>query len=162
MKKHAVSVLGAIVCVGILALSACLNPIGFDPNTMELKIKAEVSGEVDVRSTDHAILWIVNRTNSVDVESLTITRADNPEGYPKVTAKPAHGSTFASYHPPSDIPYTIKVDYKPANPANPNYTAEQSTGSLTIPEKYMPKAGGNYVVYLYRAQNTGGGGGTPS
>jgi hypothetical protein len=134
-------------------MASCLNPIGFDPEALQLKISAEVTGEIDVRSSDYAILWVINRTNSVDVESLTISRGDNPEGYPKVAAKPGHGSTYASYHQPTDRAYTIKIDYKPTSPANPGYSAAQCTGSFTIPEKYMPKAGASYTVYLYRARD---------
>lgn len=155
MKKYANSIIGVFLGAGLMAfLASCLNPIGFDPSALGA-IKVEVSGEVDTRSSDYAVLWVINRTASVDVESLTVTRVDNPEGYPKVAAKPAHGSTYASYHPPTDLPYTVKIDYKPTSPPSSAYTAEQCTGSFTIPEKYMPKAGGTYPVYIYRAKDGG-------
>jgi hypothetical protein len=156
MQKHPCSIAGVFVGVVVMVmvfLASCLNPIDFDASEFALKVKAEVSGGLDVRSTDYAVLWIINRTGSVDVTSLTITRIDNPEGYPKQAAKPAHGSSYASYHPPTDIPYTITVVYGPTDPPNPNFTAPQCTGTITIPEKYMPKAGENYAVYLYRSKD---------
>ncbi|MDR0582798.1 MAG: hypothetical protein LBG57_00390, partial [Treponema sp.] len=80
MRKYVNSLTGVILGAGIMALLAsCLNPIGFDPSGLAIKIQAEVSGELDVRSTDYAVLWVINRTGSVDVENMTITRADNPE-----------------------------------------------------------------------------------
>ena len=152
MKKYTNSVIGAILSFGIIVfLASCLNPIGFDPTAIQIKVSAEVSGEIDVRSSDYAILWVINRTRSVDVTNLTISQ-EGAEGYPKIVAKPGHASTYASYHRPTDKPYRIDITFA-HNPEDNTYPAEKSSGSFSIAEKYMPKAGGNYVVYLYRAQD---------
>ncbi|MDR1574375.1 MAG: hypothetical protein LBS37_00065, partial [Treponema sp.] len=153
MKKYANSIIGAILSAGIIVfLASCLNPIGFDPSNIQLKIDAKVSGEVDVRSSDYAILWVINRTSSVDVTGMTISRAGAETK--EVTGKPARASTHASYHEPTDIPYRVDITYA-LSPGNTNsaYDAGNSTGSFTIAEKYMPKAGANYVIYVYRADD---------
>jgi hypothetical protein len=151
MKKSN-SIIKAVLSVGIIVfLASCLNPVGFDPSNIQLKIDAKVSGEVDVRSTDSAILWVINRTSSVDVTKMTISRTGTETKV--VEGKPAPGSTHASYHEPTDVPYKVEITYalSPDN-TNPAFTAANSNGTITI-EKYMPKAGANYRIYLYRAND---------
>ncbi|MDR1909229.1 MAG: hypothetical protein LBQ35_04880 [Spirochaetaceae bacterium] len=74
---------------------------------------------------------------------------DVSDDYPKeVLSKPAHASTYASYHQPTDAPYGISIITQSSDEAS-----KEPEQTFTIPELYMPKAGASYTVYIYRAQN---------
>ncbi|MDR1910159.1 MAG: Ig-like domain-containing protein [Spirochaetaceae bacterium] len=154
MKKQTLT-LGPALLAGFLALgtmlSSCLNPVGLP---IEFKLSTEVSGQIDIKSVDYAILWVINHTNSVDVEQMTISREDGPDAYPTqvIDNRPLHASSYASYHQPSVKEYTVQIDYVP-NPDRlpmPVYTEAQLNGTITT-KLQMPRAGATYTLHLYRA-----------
>jgi hypothetical protein len=122
-----------------------LNPIDFNPNNFKLNVNVSGSIKID----DVAVMWLINRTKTVDVTGFTITRpkasneTDLQYTYPKNFAgKPAHGESLASYHVPAENPYTITVVWK--NPLNPN-----ENGVIGPFDVQFPRAQ-DYKYYLYR------------
>jgi hypothetical protein len=112
-------VFGALAAIALF-LGSCLNPINFNEEDLPT-INVNVSGGVDVTVKDVAVMWLINRTKTVDVVELKIERSKLPSetdeqyAYPKVyTGKPKAGtngesSSLASYHTPTDLYYTISV-----------------------------------------------------
>ncbi|MDR0670047.1 MAG: hypothetical protein LBF95_08190 [Treponema sp.] len=135
---------GAVTFVTLLA-SACLNPVDFNPK--DIKLNVNVSGSIKI--DDVAVMWLINRTRTVDIISFTIDRpqaaneTDAQYTYPKnFTGKPEHGTSLASYHVPSEMPYSITVVWQ--NPENP-----VETGVIGPFDVQFPRAQ-DYKYYLYR------------
>jgi hypothetical protein len=129
-----------------LLVGACLNPISFDEDMLP-SLKVEVSGSITTKIDDVAVLWLINRTKQVDVTKFTITRSQLPGesnteyGYPKeFINKPLRQQSHASYHKPTEIRYTIRVEYR--DEAN-------NTGTLSLDNIYFPRAL-DYKFYLYK------------
>jgi hypothetical protein len=126
-------------------ISSCLNPIDFNPN--DFKLNVNVSGSIKI--DDVAVMWLINRTKTVDVTGFTITRpkasneTDTQYAYPKnFSGKPNHGESLASYHVPSEMPYAITLVWQ--NPDNPD------EGGVIGPfDVQFPRAQ-DYKYYLYR------------
>jgi hypothetical protein len=128
-----------------LLVGSCLNPIDFNPNNFKLNVNVSGSIKID----DVAVMWLINRTKTVDVTQFTISRDKMPDesdeqyNYPKsFTGKPAHGESLASYHAPSENTYAITVVWQ--NPDNPD-----ENGVIGPVNVQFPRAQ-DYKYYLYR------------
>jgi alpha-tubulin suppressor-like RCC1 family protein len=132
----------------ILSFASCLNPSVFNPS-VQIDGKVDITGEVDVRFINSAVLWIVNTTTSVDVKTLTVSRDDHLD-YPKTYSGPKNGSSLASYHPKGEAFYSVEIDYIPVEPFPDitGVTEEESIGTVTK-ELQMPNEE-DYVIYIYR------------
>jgi hypothetical protein len=135
---------GAMAASAFL-IGSCLNPIDFNPN--DFKLNVNVSGSIKIE--DVSVMWLINRTKTVDVTSFTINRAKAPNetdaqyAYPKnFHTKPLHGESLASYHAPAEIPYSITVVW--ANPNNPT-----ENGIIGPFDVQFPRAQ-DYKYFLYR------------
>jgi hypothetical protein len=138
--------LSCLLVVVSLLVGACLNPIDFNPDMIPT-IPVKVSGEIEI--IDSAVLWIVNRTKDIEIVGLTIERdqiageTDRDYAYPKTYDKSIKpGGSFASYHTPSDLVYTVNVAYKDGN-------GKVGTFSFGI---QFPRPV-NYMYYLYWDKN---------
>jgi hypothetical protein len=127
-----------------VVLGACLNPVSFDLDALP-RIPAEISGSISIN--DVAVLWFINRTKTVEVQELTVSRprGDNETAedykYPKKTMdKPGPGSSLASYHIPTEVQFTLTVVYRD--------TKDNSTGVLGPYTVQFPRAQ-DYRYYLY-------------
>jgi hypothetical protein len=130
-----------LIAVSLLA-GACLNPLNFSEDDLPT-IKVEIEGSI--RIEDVAVMWLINRTKTVDVTSFTITRpkiaseSDVQYTYPKnFTGKPKAGESLASYHMPLETPYTITVSWE--DKGEPG----SWTKSVQFPRPQ------DYKFYLYR------------
>jgi hypothetical protein len=148
IKDRRFSFVFAFCAVLPILLGACLNPVEFSPDSIP-RIPVDVSGQIDVNIKDVAVFWIVNRTKNVDVTSLNIERAkgkneaEEDYAYPMTyTNRPMAGQSLATYHSPTDLFYTISVEY--AHGGN--------TASLAPFEVQFPKAV-DYVYHLYWDKN---------
>jgi hypothetical protein len=143
-KKHLsrVSVFSCVIAA--LALGSCLNPVSFDVNSLP-RIPVEVTGSVSI--SDVAVLWLINRTKTVDVLELTVSRAkgDNETvedyKYPKkIKNRPGPGSSLASYHVPTEAQFTLTVVCRNSK--------DDTTGVLGPYTVQFPRAQ-DYRYYLY-------------
>ncbi|MDR2376611.1 MAG: hypothetical protein LBD96_09265 [Treponema sp.] len=93
-----------------------MNPIDFNPEDFTLNVN--VTGSIKIE--DVAVTWLINRTKTVNVVSYTIDRVqagnetDDQYVYPKnygsvPFSTGVYASSSASYHTPTEIPYTITV-----------------------------------------------------
>jgi hypothetical protein len=121
---------------------ACLNPISFNEEDLP-RIKVEVEGTIKI--DDVAVMWLINRTKSVDVTRFEITRpklTSETEAqyiYPKVyTGKPTRGTSLATYHNPLEAPYTVTIEWD-----------DGGTPGTWTKEVQFPRAV-DYKFYLYR------------
>jgi hypothetical protein len=112
-----------------------------------LKIAVEGSIKID----DVAVMWLVNRSKTVNVTEFTISRpqGDNETAeqyvYPKNYGnRPLAGTSLATYHNPTVVDYTITVVWED--------TASGATGVIGPFEAQFPR-GLDYKYYLYRARN---------
>jgi hypothetical protein len=135
---------GAMAVIALL-IGSCLNPIDFNPN--DFKLNVNVSGTIKI--DDVSVMWLINRTKTVDVTSFVINRTKAPNetdaqfAYPKnFHGKPLHGESLASYHLPTEIPYTITVVW--TNPNNPS-----ENGIIGPFNVQFPRAQ-DYKFFLYR------------
>jgi hypothetical protein len=142
-----VSVFFCAIIFIALVLGSCLNPVSFDESSLP-RIKVDVTGSISIN--DVAVLWLINRTKTIDVTSFTVTRdktEDEAAGkldyqYPKeFTDKPKHQESLATYHVPTVLPYTISVTYKDG--------AVSATKTL---EAQFPRAL-DYKFYLYKTSD---------
>jgi hypothetical protein len=136
---------GIIFGITIL-FGSCLDPIDFENITLPA-IKVEVSGSISIN--DVAVMWLVNRTKTVDVTSFTISQTgggtDGGKGYPKTFVNnPARETNFASYHTPTEVPYRIEISYMDYKD-NPYGVP----GTKIIESVQFPRAQ-DYIFYLYR------------
>ena len=131
----------------LLTMSACLNPIGFNP---ELKLSIDttvVQGEEDwrIKISDSAVLMLVNRSKTIDVTNVIIKQPENPEAADPVASfpnKPARLTRKAQYVQPSDLDYVIQVFYNDHKSGVPVPGSETVTMPLPKPQEYS--------VYIYR------------
>ena len=156
MKKTAQFLFRVLLIVGIitagmvLVLTSCLNPIGFNP---ELSLKVDIEGQIDTRILNDAVIWIINRSKTVDVTNFEITRPRIPDEknyqYPKTfTNRPLRGTSHASYHLPTDEYYHIKIEWRddhPKTPSNKKYGIYER--KFQFPRPY------DYKFYLYRTKD---------
>jgi hypothetical protein len=147
MSKEQLSRVSAFFFIMILAavmLGSCLNPVSFDEDSLP-RIKVEVSGSISIN--DVAVLWLINRTKTVEVQELTVSRpkGDNEAAedykYPKKTMDmPGPGSSLASYHVPTEVQFTLTLVYRD--------TKDNKTGILGPFTVQFPRAK-DYRYYLY-------------
>jgi hypothetical protein len=180
MKKHAMFLLGATMFVGgIVILVTCLSPVQFDPSK-GLTVNTVLSGEIDTWLKDNSVLWVVNKSKTVDILSLKINRDDEDPTYP-ISYPPGdiyrtgiavpHGTSLASYHKPAPhnpIPwYVIEIMYSTENMTFPkeapawwnnsygiNYGTYPPSGpyhTITV-RKQMPR-GMDYVLLFYKTRD---------
>ena len=129
---------GALMVL-LLTFSACLEMSEFEGDIAQIKI----NGEFDVYKADKAVLWVINMTNTVEVEKLSIKVNDHePKDWFGV---PKPGTSHVSYHnrPTGDntaaYKYTINVKVKGQD--------EAFTVNKTLPEAK------DYAIYLVRKAN---------
>jgi hypothetical protein len=96
-------------------LGACLNPVNFTEDSLP-RIPVDVTGSLEVTISDVAVMWLINRTKTVDVREFKIERpkganeTDEQYIYPKTyDGRPKAGSSLASYHNPTEAIYTVSV-----------------------------------------------------
>jgi hypothetical protein len=128
-----------------LLIGGCLNPINFSEEDLP-RIPVDVSGSLEVSVKDVAVMWLINRTKDVNVTLFEINRekAENEDAedynYPKnYTNKPAAGQSLASYHAPTEIFYTVKVEWE---------DKDGGTGVFAPFEVQFPRPA-DYRYYLY-------------
>jgi hypothetical protein len=100
-----------------------------------------------------AVIWIINRSKTVDVTNFEITRPRIPNErnyqYPKTFAnRPLRGTSHASYHLPTDEFYHIKIEWRddhPKTPSNKKYGVYER--DFQFPRPY------DYKFYLYRTKD---------
>ena len=68
----------ALFILTLIALTTCLNPTGFTPE-LKLTVDANISGDIDVYNANNAVLWVINRTASVDVYKVIVDRENRPD-----------------------------------------------------------------------------------
>jgi hypothetical protein len=145
-KKHLsrVSIFSCAMVLAALALGSCLNPISFDINSLP-RIPVEVTGSISINDT--AVLWLINRTKTVEIREFTVSRprGDNEAAedykYPKKTMdKPGPGSSLASYHIPTAAEFTLTIVCRD--------TEDDTTGVLGPYTVQFPRAQ-DYRYYLY-------------
>jgi hypothetical protein len=181
MKKHIMLFLGiAMLMSGIAVLVACLSPIQFDPNSEIPVINAVITGEIDAWLKDNSVLWVVNKSKTVDINELTISRDDNDPVYP-INYPPGdiyrsgvavpHGTSLASYHKPAPhnpIPwYKVEITYSTQNMVFPEEMPEWWNSSYGVDygvypppgpfhtitvTKQMPR-GMDYVILFYKTSD---------
>jgi hypothetical protein len=95
-------------------------------------------------------MWLINRSKTLDVTSFTINQTkggsdtDKQYTYPMVyTDKPLHGSSLASYHTPTDAPFSVEIHWRDSESDN--------TGVIGPFEVQFPRAA-DYKYYLYRTE----------
>jgi hypothetical protein len=137
--------------VTALLFESCLNPINFSADNLPT-LKVEVSGSIKI--DDVAVMWLINRSNTLDVTDFTISRAKAPSetdaqyAYPmNYTNKPLHGNSVASYHTPTDIPFTVSISWR-----DTSKSGADSEGEIAPFEIQLPRAD-DYKYYLYRTVN---------
>jgi hypothetical protein len=131
--------LSCLLLVASFLLGACLNPINFDGNDLPT-LNVNVSGEIKI--ADVAVMWLINRSKSVDVTSFKIEQPKD-SAYPKTYSnKPLAGTSFATYHTPRDgtAPYTVTVSW------NDNGTPDSWSSEVQFPRA------ADYKFYLYRTK----------
>jgi hypothetical protein len=139
------SLFSCLLVILPLLIGSCLNPVNFNEEDLPT-IKVNVSGTVDVTVKDVAVMWLVNRTKTVDVREFKIERSrfhnekDEQYVYPKIyTSRPAAGTSLASYHSPAELYYKVSVAAFD--------TGTQVIKSFTF-EVQFPRAA-DYRYYLY-------------
>jgi hypothetical protein len=101
--------------MSVLMLSACLNPIEFNP-----VIPTLFPNEISFTDVTAAVLMLTNRSKTVDVTNVTITQSEwtppveNPSAQPPSISfanKPKRLEKKAQYLTPSDKNYQVVIDY---------------------------------------------------
>jgi hypothetical protein len=135
-----------------------LNPVSFNPDELP-KIRVEVEGTITINNPtqskvdDVAVMWLINRTKSVNVTEFTITRpqmtgeSDESYAYPKTFTQPSKGTSLATYHTPMETPYSIVVKWA---------RDDGSEAGEWRRDVQFPRAQ-DYRFYLYRTASSGGG-----
>ncbi|MDR0450241.1 MAG: hypothetical protein LBH26_03150, partial [Treponema sp.] len=143
-RQFRFSVLAGFLLAVSFLFGACLNPVSFDEEQLP-RIRVEVEGTIKI--DDVAVMWLINRTKSVDVTKLTVTRAkltSEPGPYLKeYHGKPARASSLATYHAPLETPYTITVEWDDGG----------APGSWTKEVQFPRPA--DYKFFLYRKAEGG-------
>jgi hypothetical protein len=178
MKKNIIVLTGLII-LSICLIIGCLDPLAFDPEK-GLTINAVVSGEIDAWLKDNSVLWIVNKSKTIDIRDLKISRDDNDATYPIIYppgdiygsgAAVPHGTSLASYHKPAPhnpVPwYTVEITYSTAGMTFPqdkpdwwdnSYAIDYGTYPPVGPlhtiqfRKQMPR-GLDYVLLFYKTED---------
>jgi hypothetical protein len=122
--------------------------VSFDSDNLPvLKIAVEGSIKID----DVAVMWLINRSKTVNVTEFTISRpqGDNETAeqyaYPKNYGnRPQAGTSLATYHNPTVVDYTITVVWED--------TVNGASGVIGPFEAQFPRAL-DYKYYLYRTRN---------
>jgi hypothetical protein len=117
----------------------------------KVNVSVDVNVNIDTTNNDMAVMWLVNRSKTLDVTQFTIDRpkAANETAdqlsYPMTyTGKPLHGTSFASYHTPTEIPFTVSISWRD--------TSKNTTGDIEPFEVQLPR-GLDYKFYLYRTRD---------
>jgi hypothetical protein len=169
MKKYAMLFLGIAMLMGSIAvLVTCLSPIQFDPNSELPVINAVITGEIDAWLKDNSVLWVVNKSKTVDINELTISRDDNDPTYP-INYPPGdiyrsgvavpHGTSLASYHKPAPhnpIPwYKVEITYSTQNMVFPEEMPEWWNNSYGINYGVYPPAGPFHTITVTKQMPRG-------
>jgi len=140
--------LGVVV---LMLFTACMNPLNFDPDSIN---NVNVTGDINTTDVTSAVLMLTNRSKTVDVTSVTITQPEwePPKGSPyaqapsiSFTNKPKRLERKAQYLPPSDISYQIVINY--AFDAFNDSPAGTGTKTLTVP---MPLPRQVVELFIFR------------
>jgi len=139
----------SFVFVILMPFMACLNPVGFDPDSV-----TNITGDINTTDVTSAVLMLINRSKTVDVTSVTITQPEwepsekNPWAQaPSIsfTNRPKRLERKAQYLPPSDKNYQIVINY--AYDAYKEIPAGTGTKTLTIP---LPLPRQVVELYIFR------------
>jgi hypothetical protein len=162
--KRTVAVLIGLV---LLTTICCLNPLIFDPEK-GLTINTVVSGQIDAWLKDNSVLWIVNKSKTVDIRDVKISRNDGDEAYPIIYppgdmlgsgAAVPHGTSLASYHTPSPknpVPwYTVEITYSTDGMTFPQDKPEWWDSSFAIDYGVYPPAGPLHTITVYKQMPRG-------
>jgi hypothetical protein len=127
-----------------LVFGSCLNPVSFDENSLP-RIKVDITGSISIN--DVAVLWLINRTKTVQVLEFTVSRdraaneAEEDYAYPKkIKDMPGPGTSLASYHAPTEAMFTLQIAYRD--------TRSGDVGALGPFTVQFPRAQ-DYRYYLY-------------
>jgi hypothetical protein len=143
-----VSVFTSAMILIALVFGSCLNPVSFDEDSLP-RIKVDITGSISIN--DVAVMWLINRTKTVEVVEFTVSRerAENESeedyAYPKkIQGMPGPGTSLASYHTPTEALFTLSVAYRD--------TRDGSMGALGPFTVQFPRAQ-DYRYYLYWTQD---------
>jgi hypothetical protein len=160
--------MGATLLMGcIVVLVTCLSPIQFDPNE-GLTVNAVISGTIDAWLKDNSVLWVVNKSKTVDILNLRINRDDDDPTYP-ISYPPGdiyrtgiaipHGTSLASYHKPAPlnpIPwYIIDVMYSTQGMTFPEEAPEWWNNSYGVNYGNYPPAGPYHTITVRKQMPRG-------
>jgi hypothetical protein len=168
MKKIKSILLGLVVfSIVVSIVASCLDPLTFDPE-LRLNIRAEISGEIDTWLKDNSVLWVINKSKSVDIRELKITRDDNDEVYPIIYppgdiygsgAAVPHGTSLASYHKPAPhnpVPwYTVEISYSTAGISFPQDQPDWWNSSYAIDYGVYPPQGPLHTIKVKKQMPRG-------
>lgn len=128
MKK----VLGCVAVCMAAMITACLNPIGFDPS-FKFNVSANVEGEISVVSPD-AMLIVQNHTKTVDITSIEIRDPSLASIVAYASGKPRAGfEKVFNLRPMSDSEYEVVFRYRETNPKNNETGSPPGPNSVTHP-----------------------------
>jgi hypothetical protein len=162
------AILLSIISLSVL-MTVCFNPLTFDPDTGKIKVDVVVSGEIDAWLRDNAVLWVVNKSKTIDIRDLKISRDDNDPVYPIVYppgdiygsghAAIPHGTSLASYHKPAPqnpIPwYTVELTYSTEGMTFPDEEPGWWVHSYGIDYGAYPPAGPSHTVTIRKQMPRG-------
>ncbi|MDR0313737.1 MAG: hypothetical protein LBI14_09065 [Treponema sp.] len=167
MKRIKFILLGLVVISVILSIVSCLDPLTFNPD-FKLNIKAEITGQIDAWLKDNSVLWVINKSKTVDIRELKITRDDNDEVYPIIYppgdiygsgAAIPHGTSLASYHRPAPhnpVPwYTVEITYSTAGMTFPQDKPDWWDSSYAIDYGVYPPQGPDHTIKVKKQMPRG-------
>jgi len=147
----------------LFALSSCLGTMDFLEDLGDPTFNVNVDGSLDIFNANNAILWVANRTMSVNIDTIAVL-TDEPRPseippelwYPREWAGPnggpvvEAGKSHASYHRPAvgrtaELPILYIVRITGIDPRNNN-----TPFVLEIP-KVMPSPR-DYAIFLVRTR----------
>ena len=116
----------------VLGLSACLNPIGFDPD-FRLTVDANVEGEISVVSPDAALI-LQNHTRTLDIAHVEVRDSEYSSVVAYVAGKPRAGfEKVFNLRPKTDREYEIFLWYSETDPQNNAAGTPPGPNSATNP-----------------------------
>jgi hypothetical protein len=114
----------------VLGLSACLNPIGFDPD-FRLTVDANVEGEISVVSPDAALI-LQNHTRTLDITHVEVRDSEYSSIVAYIAGKPRAGfEKVFNLRPKTDKEYEIFLWYTETDPKYNAAGAPPGPNSIT-------------------------------
>ncbi|MDR0322656.1 MAG: hypothetical protein LBI28_14270 [Treponema sp.] len=168
VRKSIFFIFGGILIFGsMIGMVTCLDPVDFLPVITKDEIK--ITGEIDAWLKDNSVLWVINKSKTVDIKDLKIYRNDNDPAYP-ITYPPGdihgsgiaavpHGTSLASYHKPAPhnpVPwYTVELTYSTAGITFPQNKPDWWDASYAIDYGAYPPVGTEHTISIKKQMPRG-------